>query len=288
MTPYDRNRVGPARRQPTTAAHGARAFPVEEFVQALTAQLDRAQDALALKARTGRPLTFALKDLSVDLQVFWDARPDGQLTLRHAGPNETGASTVHLSFTTITRSMVEENTYALAMDEDPRALDELGGQKFDDEERRRLELVGVRTVGQFRRLTEGTNPKQMEAYLGIPVNKLQAALERSARPAISSQEVVRDPRGRSMLLIRGANLMGAEKPSVRMVGDPVEVVDASPHALLVRPLSHHAEGHFEVDVEGESVQGFFELPGSRARFGSSDDAPATQRERASSPKEATP
>ena len=46
--------------------NGARAFPVEDFVQAFTAQLDRAQDLLALKARTGRPLTFALKDLSVE------------------------------------------------------------------------------------------------------------------------------------------------------------------------------------------------------------------------------
>src|SRR6187200_809775 len=90
-----------------------RGFLVEDFVQSLTAQLDRAQDALALKARTGRPLTFALKDLSIDLRVFWDTGRDGSLTLRHAGPNEEGASTVHLAFTTITRSMVEENTYSI-------------------------------------------------------------------------------------------------------------------------------------------------------------------------------
>lgn len=240
-----------------------RAFPVEEFVQALTAQLDRAQDALALKARTGRPLTFALKDIAVDLKVFWDTARDGSLLLRHAGPNETGAATVHLAFTTITRSMVEENTYSVAMEEDPRTLADLGGDGFDDDERRRLELVGVRNVGQFRRMTQGTDPKQMEAFLGIPVDKLRAALERSSRPSVSGHDVVKGARGRSMLLIRGANLMKGEVPSVKILGEPVEVVDASPTALLVRPLSHHREGQFEVEVDGERAQGFFELPRER-------------------------
>ena len=81
-----------------------RAFPVEDFVQAFTAQLDRAQDLLALKARTGRPLTFALKDLSVDLHVFWEADPSGRMLMRHAEANEAGASTLRFNFTSITRA----------------------------------------------------------------------------------------------------------------------------------------------------------------------------------------
>jgi hypothetical protein len=241
----------------------SRAFLVEDFVQTLTAQLDRAQDALALKARTGRPLTFALKDLAIDLKVFWDTGRDGSLTLRHAGPNEEGASTVHLSFTTITRSMVEENTYSITQEEDPRMLDDLGGDSFDDEERRRLEMVGVRTVGQFKRMTHGTDPRQMEAFLGIPVNKLQAALERSAKPSVSGHDVVKGPRGRAMLLIRGANLMKGDTPIVTIHGEPVEVVESSPRALLVRPLSHHVDGQFEIDVDGERTSGFFEMPSNR-------------------------
>jgi hypothetical protein len=87
-----------------------RGYPVEEFLQALTAQLDRAQDALALKVTgTERPLTWALKDLSIDLRVFVQIDSDsGAVLLQSAGPNEEGASTIHLSLTTITRPMVEE------------------------------------------------------------------------------------------------------------------------------------------------------------------------------------
>ena len=48
---------------------GEGSFRVEDFIQAITAQLDRVQDALRLKA-VNRPLTYALKDLAMDLKVF--------------------------------------------------------------------------------------------------------------------------------------------------------------------------------------------------------------------------
>jgi len=239
---------------------GGPAFPVEEFVQALSAQLDRAQDALALKARTGRPLTFALKDLSVDLKVFWDAQRDGRMLLRHAAPNEDGASTLHLSFTTITRAMVEENTVAFSLEDDPRALTDLAGhQDLHDDDRRKLELVGVRTVGQLKRMTEGTDAKQMGALLDIPVNRMQQLLLQSSRPVVVASEPVRQPQGRDLLRIRGANLTDGQPPRVFISGDRVEVLESRPNELLVRPLSHHQEGELEVHVGERRAEGFYEL-----------------------------
>ena len=44
-------------------------FNVEDFVQSILSQLDRVQDALRLKA-VNRPLTYALKDISLDFHVF--------------------------------------------------------------------------------------------------------------------------------------------------------------------------------------------------------------------------
>ena len=258
----------------TRATGSGPVFSVEEFVQSLTAQLDKAQDSLAIKAKTGRPLTFALKDLSVDLKVFWEA-PQGQLKLRHAAPNEEGASTVHLSFTTITRSMAEENSLSLALDEDHRSLSEIADEaSLGEEERRQLEMVGVRTVGQFRRLSESTHPKQVEAYLGIPVNRLRMALERSSRPAVIEQQPVRGPDNRRLMRIRGANLMSGSTPEVLMSGEPVEVLEASETELLVKPMAHHREGQYEVRVSGQRATGFYELPGEEAP-GSQADPYAT-------------
>ena len=236
------------------------AFPVEAFVQALSAQLDRAQDALALKARTGRPLTFALKDLSVDLKVFWETQSDGRLLLRHASANEEGASTVHLSFTTITREMVQENTISIAPEDDLRTLDSVAGRDvLGEEDRRKLEMVGVRTVGQFKRLTEGTDPGQMGALLDIPINRLQAALERSSQPVVTRTQSVSQPSGRTLLRIVGANLCNGDRPRVRLDGEPVEVVESSEHQVLVRPMAHHHAGQVEVHVGQQRADGFYEV-----------------------------
>jgi hypothetical protein len=242
------------------APRGGRAFPVEEFVQALSAQLDRAQDGLALKARTGRPLTFAIKDLSIDLRVFWESDSAGRVLVRHAGPNEEGASTVHLNFTTITKEMVEENTFSLGMDEDPRGLQDLPGEQgFSEQDRRRLEMIGVRTVGQLRRLSAETDSKTVETFAGVPMLRLQAALLQAARPSVTAVEPVRRD-GRQLLRVRGANLDTAEGLEVRLSGEPVEVLESTPTSLLVRPMSHHREGRVEVSVGGAMATGFYDLP----------------------------
>jgi hypothetical protein len=243
------------------APRGGRAFPVEEFVQALSAQLDRAQDGLALKARTGRPLTFAIKDLSIDLHVFWESDSSGRVLVRHAGPNEEGASTVHLSFTTITKEMVEENTFSLGMDEDPRGLQDLPGGEaaFSEQDRRRLEMIGVRTVGQLRRLSAETDPKSVETFAGVPMMRLQAALLQAARPSVTAVEPVRR-NGKQLLRVRGANLDADDGLEVRLSGEPVEVLEATATSLLVRPLSHHRDGRVEVQVGGALATGFYDLP----------------------------
>ena len=238
-----------------------RAFPVEDFVQAFTAQLDRAQDLLALKARTGRPLTFALKDLAVDLHVFWEVDATGRTLMRHAEANEAGASTLHFNFTSITKAMAEENSVTMAADEDSRPLKELpAAAAIDEPTRRRLEWAGVNTIGQLRRLT--AEPAPVEAFFGgDPVQRMQALLEQAARPSVRGSEAVFHADGSQLLRIRGSNLTDGVTPEVRLAGDPVEVVHTSPGQLVVRPLDGHAEGQVEVFVGPHRATGFFRMPG---------------------------
>jgi hypothetical protein len=238
-------------------ARSGRAYPVDEFLQALTAQLDRAQDALALKVRgTERPLTWALKDLAIELRVFVEVTDDGHVTWRSAGPGEDGASTVHLTLTTITRPMVEENSFHVERDQDPRGLERLSQvASLDRDDQRKLEWMGVRTVGQLRKL----DPIAVEAIAGIPVTRLQAALEAAAHPAVTAQEVV-EKGGRTLLAIRGANLALGGSPEVHLAGAPVEVLEFSPTRVLVRPGAQHTEGQIEVFSGGKRATGFFRLP----------------------------
>jgi len=240
-----------------TLGRSSRAYAVQEFLQALTAQLDRAQDALSLKVTgTQRPLTWALKDLAIDLRVFVEVTDDGRVTWRSAGPNEDGASTVHLTLTTITRPMVEENSFRITEDHDARPVEQISQiSQLDEDDRRRLEWMGVRTVGQLKKL----DPVAVEAIAGIPMMRLQAALEAAANPVVLGQEVV-DRGGRTLLAIHGANLVNGSPPEVRLAGSPVEVLEAKPSKLLVRPSAHHTEGQIEVLAGGKRATGFFRLP----------------------------
>jgi hypothetical protein len=122
-----------------------RLISVEEFINSITVQLDRVQDALRLKS-LNRPLTYALKDFSLDLQVFVALDPTGHVRFRNSGPNEAGASTVRLGFTTITKPMIEENTISLAATRSP-SLDQIG---LDPGQRNKLEQLGVHNAAQLR------------------------------------------------------------------------------------------------------------------------------------------
>jgi hypothetical protein len=251
-----------------------RAYPVDEFLQALTAQLDRAQDALSLKVTgTQRPLTWALKDLAIDLRVFIEITADGKVTWRSAGPNEEGASTVHLSLTTVTRPMVEENSFRISEDKDPRAVEQISQvSQLDDDDRRRLAWMGVRTVGQLKKL----DPVAVEAIAGIPMLRLQAALEAASHPVVLGQEIVARGAG-TVLAIHGANLVNGAPPEVHLAGAPVEVLEAKPSKILVRPGLHPSEGQIEVFTGGKRATGFFRLP---ERDTASPRPPAPAREAA--------
>lgn len=155
-------------------------FLVQDFLEAITAQLDRTQDALRLKS-VNRPLTYAVKEFSMDLQVFVELDGGGQVRLRPSASGEQGASMLRIAFTTITRPMVEENTITLAETSSP-SLDELG---LSGDERKQLERVGVRNAAQLQRLRTSTGTGAVSRYSGVPVDRLRSALLRS-KPAVDS------------------------------------------------------------------------------------------------------
>ena len=160
-------------------------YPIEDFLEAITAQLDQTQDALRLKA-VNRPLTFALKDFNVDLKVFVEMDTQGKVTFRPAGPNEDGASTVSIGFTTITRPMIEENTISMEMAQAP-TLGELGLQ---GDEQRQLAKIGVRNAAQLKNLQRSAGEDTLSRHTGVDLGRIKDALN-MARPRI--EEVAADP-----------------------------------------------------------------------------------------------
>ncbi|MGQ0564363.1 MAG: hypothetical protein ACT4OK_04750 [Gemmobacter sp.] len=162
-------------------------YPIEDFLEAITAQLDQTQDALRLKA-VNRPLTFALKDFHVALKVFVEMDNQGRVTFRPAGPNEEGASTMSIGFTTITRPMIEENTISMEMAQAP-TLAELG---LAGDEQRQLAKIGVRNGAQLKNLQRSAGDDTLSRHTGVDLMRIRGALD-LARPAVEDIRAEADP-----------------------------------------------------------------------------------------------
>jgi len=237
-------------------------LPLEQFIQALTSQLDRAQETMALKARAGLPLTFAVKDLTIDLRTHV-GMSGSVVHIRPAGPGDSEASVIHLALTTITRPMMEENTPSLDAEKGPSVQEALG-DKLGEDEVRRLEWAGIRSVSQLRELQKQTGTVVIGRVSLLPVDRLRAALAAAAAPHVS--QIVAAPHngedGASAppLRIHGWNLRDGGVPAVRIGGRPATVLHATETELLVQPEAHADAGTVEVETApGLSTAASFDL-----------------------------
>jgi hypothetical protein len=229
------------------------ALPLENFIQAVQSQLDKAQTAMTLKARNlNMPLTFAIKDISLDLRAHVEFSKS-EIRIRPAAAADTEASVFHLVFAAITRPMIEENAQALTLDDpEDRSIDEIEGDSLSEEERRQLEWIGVRTVGQLREIEQRGGGRTVQRVTGLPVNRLRAALERASAPLVEHvTPVERAPgdtsEGPPLLRLRGRNLLGGGgRPRVTLGGEAMAVVSATDREMLLAPRPDQWAGELAV------------------------------------------
>lgn len=224
--------------------------PLDLFIQALTEQLDKAQAAMTIKARVGKlPLTFAVKDVTLDLRVFVQMLDD-DVYLRPAGPGESEASTVRLALTTITKPMIEENAADFRADESEFSLKTALGDQFSDEEQRQLERIGVRTVSQLNELKETAGADVIARLSRMPVNRLQQALLHAAAPRVTRVQAS-DGEGSNgaRVHLSAPGLRGGRRPLVRAAGIDVPIVSADDGQLVLAPLASQLGCDAQLDFE---------------------------------------
>jgi hypothetical protein len=226
--------------------------PFDLFIQALTEQLDKAQASMAIKARVGRmPMTFAVKDVSIDLRAFVQMIDD-EVYLRPAGPGESDASTVKLALTTITKAMVEENAVDFKAEDPKFNLKEALGDGISDDEQRRLERIGVRTITQLNELKATAGTDVIARLSRMPVNRLQQAMLRAPAPRVTRVE--RNGHGERVHL-NAPGLRAGRLPLVRAAGSAVPVVSASDGEIVLAPMAMQLGCEAEVDFgDGECAR----------------------------------
>jgi hypothetical protein len=228
-------------------------LPIEQFIQALASQLDTVQEAMAVKVRAGLPLTFAVKDLSLDLRAYVEMEGSA-VHIRPAGPSDTAASTLRLSLTTITRPMIDENTRSLSADVGEPTLKEVLGDDLTEDDRRRLEWAGIRSVSQLREVQRSASPEVIGRVSQLPVDRLRMALENVGRPRIRDvSALIRPEPGPPELRIRGDNLASELPAQVRIEGRAARVRLATPTELVVEPPDGLLAGSLDIETEPGAV-----------------------------------
>jgi len=232
--------------------------PLENFIQAVQNQLDKAQTAMAVKARNlNLPMTFAVKDINLDLRAHVELTR-GEIRIRPAGANEPDASVFHLVFTAITRPMIEENAVGFSEDPDEYSIDELE-EELTDEERRKLEWVGIRTVKKLREMDADGSSRAVSRVANLKVSRLQQALKRSSAPMVNHVTPVTPtqddpPEFNNILRVRGRNLLREGiMPRVTIDDRPASILKSSDKELLLAPSDNQWSGVLRVETEPEAI-----------------------------------
>jgi hypothetical protein len=149
------------------------AWDLRSFVEAVTAELDRAQDILRVKSLS-RPLTYSVQDLKLNLHVF--AEYDGDnVRFRTAGPGEEGASQLEFKIGSITDRMVAETTRPLPTADDV-PLEEIPAA-IEPDQKRRLKRLGVDSKRDLERLA-----RRQVRVGGVDFAALAEQMDRATRP----------------------------------------------------------------------------------------------------------
>jgi hypothetical protein len=157
-----------------------KAWKLQTFVDALVYELDRARTTLSVKG-INSPLSYAVKDMDVELQVFPEYDGDDvKFTL--AGSGQSSSSKIAFTLGSITDRQIRESSKEPAKDDDMN-IDEL---ELDNDVKKDLRKLGVDTVKDINRIQDNninirSAMNNTNINFGELANKIRAAKEKNRR-----------------------------------------------------------------------------------------------------------
>ncbi|MCH2225765.1 MAG: hypothetical protein MK066_13425 [Crocinitomicaceae bacterium] len=183
-------------------------WQLEDFIDSLVFELDKARETLSVKG-VNNPLTYAVKDLSMDLNVFPEYNGN-DVRFVTAGSGQEGASKISLSLGSITDRQIRE-TARKPISEDDVTLDEI--KEIDSGTKQQLNRLGIRSADDIKKYKErkikvhkptggkvGAQPIDFKKLAGL-INKAQRT-KKPPRVFAAEMGVIR---GRKILAIKGEN-----------------------------------------------------------------------------------
>lgn len=214
---------------------------LEQFLDSLILELDKAQDTLSLKGLT-RKLTYTVKDVALDLNIF-PVLEDGKVKFQMVKPGETGGSRISFQLGSITDRQIRESTNEPPNNDDLE-LDTLDG--VDDDVKESLRKVGVSSSRDLEKLSRRNvnlekvmkekNGSGKSIDYGNLANLINKARRRKLSPELSTLSA-QEGEDTVDLKLRGRNFVvqqSANYPAALVNNQPAEVIHAGADELHVR------------------------------------------------------
>jgi hypothetical protein len=201
---------------------------LESFLDSMIVELDKARETLALKA-INKPLTYAVKDISMDLQLFPTYDGDNVKFIT-AQPGQSGASKVSIQLGSITDQQVRETSRVPTKND--ISIDNIEG--LDEGTKKNLKKIGVTSVKDVEKIEKKNIDLEKTGVVKTNYKDLTGLIEKARRakmpPVVSKVSVTKSING-PVLEVEGKNLAVAKKYT------PVAVVNDQ----LAEVLSHKAD-----------------------------------------------
>jgi hypothetical protein len=184
---------------------------LENFLDSLILELDKAQDTLALKGLT-RKLTYTVKDVALDLHLL-PSYEGGKLKFQMAKPGDQSGSRISFQLGSITDRQIRE-TANEPISRDDISIDKLEG--IDDDVKNELRKVGVHSSRDLERLDQrNVNVEKVvedkthgakKLDYGNLANVINKARRRKFAPQLSAAQALPDAENLNLTL-RGNNFV---------------------------------------------------------------------------------
>jgi hypothetical protein len=223
------------------ARRESEAWNLEQFLDSLILELDKAQDTLALKGLT-RKLTYTVKDVGLDLNIF-PIMEAGKVKFRMAQPGDDGGSRISFQLGSITDRQIRENANEPPSKDDV-TLDVL--EDMDEQVKESLRKVGVTSTRDLEKLDrrnvnlEKVVRDKTDGSAGIDYSNLANLINKARRrkhsPALSSMQAV--PKAETLeITLTGRNFVLKQQdqfPAAVVNAQPAEIIKASADTVQLR------------------------------------------------------
>jgi hypothetical protein len=232
------------------------AWNLEQFLDSLILELDKAQDTLALKGLT-RKLTYTVKDVGLDLNIF-PTMESGKVKFRMAQPGDDGGSRISFQLGSITDRQIRENVNEPPSKDDV-TLDVL--EDVDDDLKESLRKVGVTSTKDLEKLdrrnvnlekvVRDKTGRDASIDYGNLANLINKARRRKRSPALSSMKAV--PNEETIeITLKGKNFVlqkSDQFPAAAVNKQPTEIVHANADEVQLRvPRAHLRPGQNQLAI----------------------------------------